>query len=64
MLAMQESASELEASTPGKKPKPSEQFTFQKYFLLIDYAAGAPKFTFYLYDYLISTCYYPHTIKS
>ena len=28
MLAMQESASELEASTPGKNPKPSEQFTF------------------------------------
>lgn len=55
LLAMEEGASELEASTPGKTPKPSEQFTFCKHCMLIDYTAGTPKFTFYLYDYLIST---------
>lgn len=50
MLAMEEGASDLESGTPGKKPKPSEQFTFCKYCALIDYATGASKFTFYLYD--------------
>lgn len=55
MLAMEEGASDLEASTPGKQPKYSERFTLYKYCMLIDDAAGVPKFTFYLYDYLIST---------
>lgn len=55
MLAMEEGASDLEASTLGIKPKPSEQFTLYKCCMLNDYATRAPKFTFYLYDYLIST---------
>lgn len=55
LLVTEEGGSELEASTPGKTPKPSEKFTFYKHCMLIDYAAGTPKFTFYLYNYLIST---------